>query len=106
MKISRFLVCLALLISSAVVKADWHAGAVEQLAVGYDGATVSFKLADWVRTDCTCYSPWPGLMCLDKTREAHDFEKALLLAARARGSVIHANIDEATCKVIAIYEVN
>jgi hypothetical protein len=43
-------------------------------------------------------------MCLNSARAAHDFEKALLLAARARGSVIRANIDESTCQVKAIYE--
>lgn len=106
MRISGFFVCLALLASSSVVQAAWHEGVVQQLAVGYDGATVAFKLEGWVRTDCTCYSTWPGLMCLDKTRAAHDLEKSLLLAARARGSIIHAHIDETTCKVTAIYEIN
>ena len=50
--------------------------------MGYDGVTVTFKLDGWVRSDCTCYGPWPSLMCLNSARAAHDFEKALLLAAR------------------------
>lgn len=106
MRISSIFVCLALIASSPVTWADWHAGTIKQLNVGYDGATISFILDGWTRTDCTCYSTWPGMMCLDKAREAHDFEKSLLLTARARGSVIHANIDESTCKVTAIYEIN
>lgn len=106
MRISSFFVSLVLIVSSSVVRADWHAGIIKQLNVGYDGATISFNLDGWTRTDCTCYSTWPGMMCLDKTREAHDFEKSMLLSARARGSVIHAYIDETTCKVKAIYEIN
>ncbi|HEX7026319.1 MAG TPA: hypothetical protein VF268_03695 [Gammaproteobacteria bacterium] len=100
----RFFAFLILSVFAFTAFADWHTGTVRHLAVGYDGVTVTFKLDGWVRSDCTCYGPWPSLMCLNSAREAHDFEKALLLAARARGSVIRANIDESTCQVKAIYE--
>lgn len=106
MKITGFLVCLALFVTSPAVWAGWYNGTVKQLSVGYDGTTIAFRLDGWVRTDCTCYGTWSNLMCLDKARETYDFEKALVLAARARGSVVYANIDESTCKVIAIYEIN
>jgi hypothetical protein len=43
-------------------------------------------------------------MCLNSARETYDFEKAMILTARARGSVVHANIDEGTCMIRAIYE--
>jgi hypothetical protein len=43
-------------------------------------------------------------MCLDQTRATFEFEKALILSTRARSMVLNVNIDETTCKVVAMYE--
>lgn len=106
MKFKYFLLSLALSCFAHNAFADWHSGKMVQLNVGYDGVTVSFRLEGWSRNNCTCYSAWPTYMCLDQTRQTHDFEKAMLLAAKARGSVLNAYIDEVTCRVTALYEIN
>ncbi len=98
-----FRATLGLLLAPAAspALADWHAGKVTQLAIGYDGSTITFLN----RSNCTCYSPWPGLMCLDRTRATHKEEFAMLLRARATATDINVHIDEGTCRVVALYEV-
>jgi hypothetical protein len=56
------------------------------------------------KTTCTCYSPWPGNLCVARSRE--DFKEiyAFLLKARAMKTPIEVNIDETTCYVQALYE--
>lgn len=88
-----------------IARADWHAGTVEQLAFGYDGVTVAFVIGGYVRTNCTCYSAWPQMACLDRTRPSFQEEFAWLLSARVRGATININVDEATCRVVAMYEI-
>ena len=44
------------------------------------------------------------MMCLDETRETFDIEKALVLSAKARGQALSFHIDEVTCRIQAIYE--
>lgn len=41
--------------------ADWHAGTVNGIHIGYDGSTITFSLSGWVRSNCTCYSSWPTI---------------------------------------------
>jgi len=106
MRITNYFAACALFLVSFHACAGWHGGAVQQLNVGYDGKTITFRVDGWTRTDCTCYSAWPSTMCLDSMRDTYDFEKAILLSARARGSVVNAYIDEGTCSVQAIYEIN
>jgi len=43
-------------------------------------------------------------MCMDSSRQTHAFEKAMLLAVRARDAVVAINIEETTCRIIALYE--
>ena len=105
-KIPSIFMVLLLSVISVGASADWRSGKVQQVSVGYDGQTIALKLEGWSRSNCSCYSSWPDHMCLDKARATHDFEKALLLSARARNTVVNVNIDEASCKVIAIYENN
>lgn len=83
---------------------DWHSGKVTQINVGYDGKTVSFKMDGWTRMDCTCYPTWPTYMCLDPARGTFGFEKALLLSTRMTGNILHAEIEETSCTVKALYE--
>jgi hypothetical protein len=45
-------------------------------------------------------------LCLDRSRASFKEEVAMLLSARARGTGVHVNIDETTCFVTAIYEVD
>lgn len=95
---------LVLLLLSISARADWHYGAVTSIAIGYDGLTVTVDINGWDRTDCTCYAAWPTYMCLDRSRISFKEEMAMVLSAKARGSIMAVNIDETTCKVIAIHE--
>ena len=92
-------------VSAPIARADWHAGTVDQFAFGYDGTTITFTITGYVRTNCTCYSAWPQMACLDRSRTSFKEEFAWLLAARARGTTININVDETTCRVVAMYEV-
>jgi hypothetical protein len=58
------------------------------------------------KTACTCYSPWPNNLCVSRTRQ--DFKEiyAFLLKARAMKQPIQVNIDEVTCDVVAMYEID
>lgn len=89
-----------------VASADWHSGRIIQLSFGYDGLTVAFVISDWIRTNCTCYSAWANHMCLDRSRTSFKEEYAWILKARTVDQTINVNIDETTCKVIALYENN
>lgn len=103
-RIRRWCVIGVTLLSPIVVHADWHSGTVSQINIGYDGATVSFLLSGWVRSNCTCYPAWPNYMCLDASRPALKLEYALLLAAHLQGQTVSVNIDETTCRVVAMYK--
>ena len=96
-------VSLLLMISFSSI-ADWHTGKLKFLGVGYDGATIALSPEGWDRNDCTCYPTWPSHMCLIPSRASYEFEKSLVLSARARGSVLKIHVDETTCSVLAIYE--
>jgi hypothetical protein len=98
------IIAMAGLCYASVALADWRAGRITHLAFGYDGETVAFVIEGFNRNNCTCYSAWPGYMCLDRTRTSFKEEFAWLLKARAENRVINVNIDEASCKVIALYE--
>jgi hypothetical protein len=91
---------------SGYTYSDWHTGKINHIGVGYNGSTVTIRVEGWTRNNCTCYTPWPDYMCLDETRATANFERSLILAARARGSKVKVNIEETSCKVIAIYEDN
>ena len=98
-------VAAAIVTMSGGAQADWHGGKVSQVNIGYDGSTITFVIAGWVRNNCTCYAVWNNTMCLNRSRLTYKEEVALLYMARARDSVLYANIDEATCSVVAIYEI-
>lgn len=102
-KAALFLMALS---SSHSALADWHYGRVEQLGFGYDGISVVFRLTGWSRNNCTCYSAWPNQMCLDRNRDTYKEEYAWLLRARATGQEVGVNIDETTCKVLALFELD
>jgi len=96
--------CAAFLLSASVAHADWHSGKLIRIQIGYDGNTVSFVTTGSTRTNCTCYSAWPDVMCLNRSRASFKEEIALLYLARGRNSTIAYNIDEASCEVVAMYE--
>jgi len=100
----RYLLAVALLVWSASSFGGWHTGKVEYIGVGYDGVTITVNITGWSRSDCTCYPTWPAHMCMDSSRQTHAFEKAMLLAVRARDAVVAINIEETTCRIIALYE--
>ncbi|TRY33415.1 hypothetical protein [Aliiglaciecola sp. M165] len=83
--------------------ADWHHGKLGIIAFGYDGKTISVGQEGFERTDCTCYPAWPGRYCLDATRETFEKEYAFLLMAKSQDKAVNINIDEASCKIRAIY---
>jgi hypothetical protein len=90
--------------ASPLAYADWHSGKVTALKIGYDGVTVAFNIAGYSRSNCTCYVTWSSDLCLNPLRESFRAEVPMLMSARARDTVVHVNIDEVTCSVIAIYE--
>ncbi len=100
----RYVLAVALLLWSASSFGGWHIGKVENIGIGYDGVTVTVNITGWARNDCTCYPTWTVHMCLDSNRATHAFEKALLLAARARGTDVALHINETTCMITAMYE--
>ena len=103
LKVVRTLAILVALAAPAA-HADWHGGTVTSFKVAYDGQTVTFNIAGYARTNCTCYAAWNTDLCLDRSRPSFREEVAMLLSARARGTGVHVNIDETTCFVTAIYE--
>ncbi|MDF2466710.1 MAG: hypothetical protein K0Q43_4945 [Ramlibacter sp.] len=105
MKISSLLLAAALMITATSSQAAWHGGRVTQINIGYDGSTITFVVEGWERTNCTCYAAWSNTMCLNRSRASFKEEVAMLYSARARGTVLHANIDETSCQVVALYEI-
>lgn len=91
-------------IATQDARADWHGGRVNNVSIAYDGSTVTFTVAGHSRNNCTCYSPWSGNMCLNRSRASFKEEVALLYSVRARGGSLNYNIDETTCYVVAMYE--
>ncbi len=87
----------------SIAHAGWRSGKVRIIASTYEGDTMAFTLVG-VTPSCSCPSYWANHMCLDGSRATYSQEYALLLSAKARDMTIHANIDEATCLVKAIYE--
>jgi hypothetical protein len=85
--------------------ADWHRGKIATIQIGYDGSAVTFTVAGYVRNDCACYPVWPNTLCLERNRATFREEIAMLYSVLARGTSVFVNIDEASCKVEAMYEV-
>jgi hypothetical protein len=102
----KLMAIAATLAFATVAQADWHTGKVSQLGISYDGSTISFVIAGWVRNNCTCNTAWPNNMCLNRSRTSFKEEVAMLYSARARGTSIMAHIDETSCSVVALYEVD
>jgi hypothetical protein len=105
MKTASMIAAATLALMTTVAHADWHGGRVTQINIGYDGSTITFVVEGWTRTNCTCYSSWPNTMCLNRSRASYKEEVAMLFSARARDTTLHANIDEASCQVVALYEI-
>jgi len=105
MQIVSLVLAATLVLTATSSHAAWHGGRVTQINVGYDGSTITFVVEGWTRTDCSCYPAWSNTMCLDRSRSSFKEEVAMLYSARARGTVLHANIDEASCRVVALYEI-
>ena len=87
--------------SASPAIADWHTGNVDDVAHDYN-SVAAFRLVGYARTNCTCASAWNNYLCLDRARPSMREELALLLMARAQDKTVQVNIDETTCKVIAI----
>ena len=105
-QLGMLLAFAASLTLAGAAHADWHYGRVTQVNIGYDGSTVTFVVAGWTRSNCTCYPTWSNMMCLNRSRASFKEEVAFLYSARARGVGVGANIDEGTCTVVALYEVD
>lgn len=100
-RVSAALLCL---LAASAAHADWHGGKIVRIQIAYDGSTVTFVTTGYTRNNCACYASWPDSMCLNRDRLTFKEEVALLYLARARGSTISYNIDETTCRVLAMYE--
>jgi hypothetical protein len=83
-------------------QAGWYTGVVEGMATATNGTTVTFNVAGFARTNCTCWPSWGSYFCLDSQRETHKYEVAMVLCAIASGKRVAANIDEASCMVRAL----
>jgi hypothetical protein len=105
-QLGKLFAIAATLAFATAAHADWHLGKVTQVNIGYDGSTITFIVAGWTRTNCTCYPAWNNMMCLNRSRTSFKEEVAFLYSARARGTAVGANIDETTCTVVALYEVD
>ena len=97
---------LLILTMPVMANAAWYSGRIVQINIGYDGSTVTVRTEGFARTDCTCYASWPNMMCLDRNRATSRIEQSMLLSAKARGQIISLYIDEASCRISAIYELN
>jgi hypothetical protein len=93
-----------LVLAAPIAQADWHSGKLTALKFAYDGTTVTFNIAGYARTDCTCYANWSSDLCLNPSRPSFKAELAFLMSARARETAVFVNIDETTCYVTAMYE--
>jgi len=101
---TKRVVAAVVVFAAATAQADWHTGRITQMGMAYDGSTVTFVLEGWSRSNCTCSSAWGNNMCLDRNRVSFKEDAAMVLSARARGTPLMANIDETTCKIVALYE--
>ena len=102
----KYILLFVVCILPSVSNAGWYGGKISQINVGYDGQTITVIPEGWSRDNCTCYSGWPNTMCLDASRDTSNFERSLVLSARARGTRVFFMIDETTCMVRAMYEYN
>lgn len=100
----KFLIALLLITASNNALADWHHGKLGIIAFGYDGKTISVGQQGTTKADCSCYPAWPTRYCLDNSRDTFEKEYAFLLSIKARDKSVSINIDEETCKIIAMYE--
>lgn len=91
---------------SANAYADWHYGKITGIGHAYDGQTITFKISGWMRSNCTCYAPWADNMCLDRSRVSFPQDYAWLLTARTTGKQVQVNIDETTCRIVALYDID
>ncbi|HEA17350.1 MAG TPA: hypothetical protein ENH88_13060 [Pseudoalteromonas prydzensis] len=100
----KYLITFLILTAPNYALADWHHGKLGIIAFGYDGKTISIGQQGSTKTDCTCYPAWPNRYCLDNSRDTFDKEYAFLLSVKARDKSVSINIDEKTCKIVAMYE--
>jgi hypothetical protein len=98
------LVAMLGLFSASAANADWHGGKILRIQVAYDGSTITFVTTGYTRNNCLCYANWGDSMCLNRDRLSFKEEVALLYLVRARGGTLNYNIDETTCRVVALYE--
>ena len=83
--------------------ADWHSGLVSTLSSDYAGQTITFTLANWSRSNCTCNPTWATNMCLvGASRETFKMEFAMLYGAKLTDRAVSVNINETTCEVQSV----
>ncbi len=102
------LIVSLLLFSSGVFSNSWREGKVTDLASGYDGSSITFRLydltADSVAIDyskCTCNSSWQAL-CLNPVRENFDKEYSMLLAASSANRNVRVIFNDEQCFIRAL----
>ena len=105
----KFLFFIILSFYSVQSFADaWREGKVKELASGYDGVSITFRMYDLTSnspainySDCTCNSSWKTL-CLNPSRANFDKEYAILLAANTANRNVKVIFNDSTCFVKAI----
>lgn len=103
-KFIRIAALLAAFLGAPLAHADWHTGKLGNISIAYDGATFTFTIIGYTRTNCTCYATWSTNMCLNRSRLTYKEEVAMIYSLKARDKAIAINIDEASCSVVAMYE--
>ena len=104
-RLTQLLLAGVFAFASAAASAGWHPGKVGNIGFAYEGSEAVFTLVD-VSLGCACPTYWQGYICLDPDRPTYKEEYALLLSAKARKVSLNVNVDETSCKVVAIYEPN
>lgn len=86
----------------------WRTGYIQEIASGYDGSSITFKMADLTQnseeidyTACTCDASWKKL-CLDTSRQNFDKEYSMLLAAYSSNKQVSVIFNNDICFIRAM----
>jgi len=100
--VGRTLALVLMLICGSAAHADWHYGKILNMYFAYDGATFTITIEGYTRTNCTCYAPWPGHICLDRQHVSYKEQVAAVMLAKSQDRTVAVNVDEGTCRAIAL----
>ncbi|GAA0340383.1 hypothetical protein GCM10009092_01100 [Bowmanella denitrificans] len=107
MKLKYSLMLSFFLSFSVVANSGWYEGKVGDLASGYDGSSVAFRLFELTAENpqidyskCTCNPSW-NMLCLNPARANVNREFSMLLSAYSAGTNVKVALDT-SCNIVAI----